>query len=96
MTPRSPHLSPQSGTGYGTELRSVRGSPAVPSWDRSGDRSSLTGLRPSPTRRAVFTLWLLGLRSGRMTRDGWAGRVYDCPVAVVGRGGRLIPNRSPS
>ena len=55
----------------------------------------LTGLRPSPTRRAVLRLGCWGLRSGRMSRDGGAGRVYDCAVAVVGRGGRLIPNRSP-
>ena len=30
-----------------------------------------------------------------MTRDGGAGRVYDCAVAVVGRGGRLISEPEP-
>src|SRR5664279_3483814 len=30
-----------------------------------------------------------------MTRDGGAGRVYDCALAVVGRDGRLISEPEP-
>ena len=58
---------------------------------------STNGASPQPDEACgVHLVDVGGLRSGRMTRDGGAGRVYDCPVAVVGRGGRLIPNRSPS
>ena len=53
----------------------------------------LTGLRPSPTSHAV-SLAFRGLRPGRMTRDGGAGRVYELRCGSGWPGGRLISDRS--
>src|SRR5664279_2460646 len=57
--------------------------------------TTLTGRRPSPTSHAVLAFASEGAAVGRITLDGGAGPLYDCAVAVVGRG-RVIPNRSPS